>query len=164
VDVELTDRDFALSVLGSLDYEAQLGAIRGLLERHRDADEQLCCDDHEDRPSSAPASWNDERACRGDPMIQWVRAYLLEDRRWDCRFAHGGANPTRGAEDLVRGVIELVDEVWLRALLPSDLDRTLRALFAYRNKMFHCGFEWPKNERRRFDERCGRDWPVDWKL
>ena len=35
--------------------------------------------------------------------------------------------------------------------LPADLDDILSALFAYRNKMFHCGLEWPEQDRKDFD-------------
>ncbi len=41
----------------------------------------------------------------------------------------------------------------MTAHLPSDLGRTLAALFAYRNKMFHWGLEWPLDERQRFVRR-----------
>jgi hypothetical protein len=37
--------------------------------------------------------------------------------------------------------------------LPDGLESLLEALFSYRNKMFHCGFEWPKNECLRFAKR-----------
>ena len=35
--------------------------------------------------------------------------------------------------------------------LPGDLEITLRALFAYRNKMLHCGFEWSEDETTKFE-------------
>ena len=41
MDAGLTDRDFASIVLGSLDCEAQLAAIRGLLRRHRETEAEL---------------------------------------------------------------------------------------------------------------------------
>jgi hypothetical protein len=49
----------------------------------------------------------------------------------------------------------------LTAHLPADLKPTLQALFEYRNNMFHFGFEWPTNERERFQKRTA-DWPSDW--
>ena len=40
---------------------------------------------------------------------------------------------------------------------------TLAALFAYRNKMFHNGFEWPMKERHKFSEEIQRrGWPPEW--
>jgi hypothetical protein len=47
--------------------------------------------------------------------------------------------------------------------MPNDPEPVLQALFEYRNKMFHCGFEWPPVERKRFAEKRDRDkWPSDW--
>lgn len=47
--------------------------------------------------------------------------------------------------------------------LPGDPRPTLQALFEYRNKMFHCGFEWPVDEREQFDNRIKEaKWPFDW--
>ena len=37
------------------------------------------------------------------------------------------------------------------------------ALFTYRNRMFHHGFEWPMNERKKFDEMIREEgWPPEW--
>ena len=210
MDPELADRDFASLVLGSLDYEAQLAAIRGLLGRHREVDEQLSATiariDREARQLRGIANqqWVDDwlehmhasvfqdaahsmaavgmlapliesifksafrgihrlLTERGDPVVDQVRTYLREDRRWDIRFARrGGADSSQGDEHVVRGIVELIEAVELRALLPAGLDQTLEALFSYRNRMFHLGFEWPHDERQRFEGRCGRDWPIDW--
>lgn len=39
----------------------------------------------------------------------------------------------------------------------------LDALFKYRNKMFHNGFEWPKDERAKFERLIVTSgWPSDW--
>jgi hypothetical protein len=38
---------------------------------------------------------------------------------------------------------------------------TLLALFAYRNRMFHHGLEWPMDERRQFTDRM-KAWPAGW--
>jgi hypothetical protein len=39
----------------------------------------------------------------------------------------------------------------------------LKALFAYRNKMFHWGFEWPPEERDAFAKYIATEkWPSDW--
>ena len=36
-------------------------------------------------------------------------------------------------------------------------------MFAYRNKMFHHGFEWPLNERRKFEQTIRKgEWPSNW--
>ena len=39
--------------------------------------------------------------------------------------------------DLVKGIKQLSDSTGLVKFLPDDLETTLSALFAYRNKMFH---------------------------
>jgi len=65
--------------------------------------------------------------------------------------------------DLVKGTIQLSISTGLREFLPDDLEKVLSAIFSYRNKMFHFGFEWPKEERRKFAERIKNEkWPGDW--
>ena len=57
----------------------------------------------------------------------------------------------------------LVDEVGLGKCMPPDLKPTLSALFAYRNKMFHQGFEWPRKELDKFDKMLkASNWPENW--
>lgn len=46
---------------------------------------------------------------------------------------------------------------------PNDLEPTLKALFMYRNKMFHWGIEWPIEERGRFEKLItDSGWPTSW--
>ena len=45
--------------------------------------------------------------------------------------------------------------------LPNNLRPMLEAIFEYRNKMLHCGFEWPPDEIRKFDARR-KSWPCAW--
>ena len=40
------------------------------------------------------------------------------------------------------GILQLAKAVELKSELPSDLTKTLEALFQYRNYMFHNGLEW----------------------
>ena len=69
----------------------------------------------------------------------------------------------RTSKDLVSGIMQLADATGLSARLPRDLQATLSALFAYRNKMFHLGFEWPLDERLNFAKRITNEaWPNDW--
>ena len=56
--------------------------------------------------------------------------------------------------DLVRGIQELAKFVGLEAFLPKGYDKTLTALFAYRNNMFHNGFEWPQDKRKSSKAGC----------
>jgi hypothetical protein len=68
---------------------------------------------------------------------------------WNCHFFYNVA--TKETErNLVQGIKQLAEAVDLTRDLPSDLHNTLRALFNYRNQMFHCGFEWPKKECVKF--------------
>lgn len=84
-----------------------------------------------------------------------------EIEKWDCHFAWGKKG-IRG-EDLVRGIIQLSEATGLKPFLPHDLEIVLKVLFSYRNKMFHCGFEWPVEERTRFWSRIQKDnWPTNW--
>jgi hypothetical protein len=63
----------------------------------------------------------------------------------------------------VDGIVELADAIGLAADLPAELRKTLAALFGYRNKMFHLGFEWPESQLAAFERRIESDgWPGDW--
>jgi hypothetical protein len=79
-------------------------------------------------------------------------------KKWDCHLFLDGKKWTKG---LAKGILELADTVGLSAHMPNDLEPVLQALFEYRNKMFHCGFEWPPVERKRFEEKRA-NWPSDW--
>ena len=79
---------------------------------------------------------------------------------WDCRYVWKNGRRNR---HLVRGVVQLADAISLSPHLPAQMEPTMSALFAYRNKMFHFGFEWPIEERKRFDRRLRESqWPTDW--
>lgn len=86
---------------------------------------------------------------------RWQQA---REDEWDCHFVW---NKGWRSKNLVHGIFQLADAVGLAPLLPKDLRQILKALFEYRNKMFHHGFEWPVDERRKFSE-CKRLWPGDW--
>lgn len=81
-----------------------------------------------------------------------------ESEVWDC---HNFWSNGRRSTNLVEGIMQLADACGLAQYLPSNIRPTLDALFAYRNKMFHSGFEWPQREREKFDARL-REWPQDW--
>jgi hypothetical protein len=79
------------------------------------------------------------------------------DVLWNCH------RTTDGKVDLTRGILELIDALNIAAQFPADLGKTLNALFGYRNKMFHHGFEWPIEERNRFAKRItDEQWPEGW--
>ena len=86
---------------------------------------------------------------------RWCRP--AEDQ-WDCRYVWKNGRRNRNVVD---GIMQLADAIGLSPHLPDDTETTLSALFEYRNKMFHFGFEWPIEERKRFDARL-RKWPANW--
>lgn len=83
--------------------------------------------------------------------------------QWDCHWVRADKGDRKWSKDLVRGIKQLSEATGLMKHLPSDYVSVLSALFAYRNKMFHCGFEWPKEERARFTSRIENgEWPEAW--
>jgi hypothetical protein len=88
---------------------------------------------------------------------RWHAAHGIQ---WDCHFVVADG---RTHKDIVKGIFQLSDAVGLTARFPADLKSVLSALFAYRNSMFHNGFEWPAEERKRFAKRIESEkWPADW--
>jgi len=89
------------------------------------------------------------------------RRWLLPaEKQWDCHYV---ADEKAISKDLSRGVLQLIDALGLNERFPTDLRPTLEALFGYRNKMFHLGFEWPIEERMRFAQRITDEgWPKGW--
>jgi len=71
------------------------------------------------------------------------------DDFWDCHLVF---NPGTGKANkgLISGIVQLGEAIHLTPHLPGDLLPTLKAIFQYRNKMFHFGFEWPATECVKF--------------
>jgi hypothetical protein len=72
------------------------------------------------------------------------------DEAWDCHFVW---NSRKRRKDLLKGIAQLADATQLTAHLPKNYEDNLTPLFAYRNKMFHGGFEWRMEERTKFERR-----------
>jgi hypothetical protein len=90
------------------------------------------------------------RGIQAKPHHRW---HMVKTKAWDCHYTAGGR------KDIVTGIGELTQAL----AMPPDLLKTLAALFAYRNKNFHQGFEWPVNERDAFETRIAREgWPQQW--
>jgi len=88
---------------------------------------------------------------------RWLPTYAAQ---WDCHFAIKRGRLKGG---LVEGIMQMTEATGLGKRLPPDLKATLSALFAYRNKMFHLGFEWPMGERLSFEKTIADSkWPKDW--
>jgi hypothetical protein len=91
------------------------------------------------------------------PHDRWNAVHGIQ---WDCHFVVANG---RARKDIVQGIFQLSDAVGLTGRFPADLKPMLSALFAYRNSMFHHGFEWPVDERDRFAKRIANEgWPADW--
>jgi len=94
------------------------------------------------------------------PPSNHARWQQPAEDQWDCHFVWKSG---RRSTNLVEGISQLAEAVSLARHLPGDLRATLDALFAYRNKMFHCGFEWPVPERIAFQKRIDKSaWPKTW--
>ena len=89
---------------------------------------------------------------------RWSRSQD-DAERWNCRVYYRGQQER--SDNLVGGIMQLSAAVGLA--LPTDCKATLEALFEYRNKMLHCGFEWPFEDRNKFYQRIkDANWPERW--
>ncbi|MDE0624026.1 MAG: hypothetical protein OXH83_20380 [Bryobacterales bacterium] len=70
------------------------------------------------------------------------------DDRWDYRYIWKRGRRRSGG--IAKGIVQLAEAIDLKRHLPDDLERTLSVVFAYRDKMFHCGLEWPEKEVKDF--------------
>ena len=94
------------------------------------------------------------------PLSRHERWRPPAEDQWDCRYVWKNGRRSR---NVVGGIAQLADAIGLLPHLPDDTEATLSALFEYRNKTFHFGFEWPIEERRRFDDQLRKcKWPADW--
>lgn len=204
---ELSNREFASLALQDLDYEAQLAAIRNVLNK-----QEMARDEHNTRIDEAKTYAETTKGLRNEHAVsEWIerlqesvyeesarsmaavgmiapfveslffqgftgiRDHFYRDEiedgqhsrwrssaedRWDCHYVWNGG---RRNTNLVEGVLQLAEAINLLPKLPDDLRPMLQALFEYRNKMFHFGFEWPIEERRSFDDRIRKsNWPTEW--
>jgi hypothetical protein len=88
---------------------------------------------------------------------RWLATHGIQ---WDCHFV---VTNDRTHKNIVDGIFQLSDAVGLTSRFPADLKAVLSALFAYRNNMFHHGFEWTVEERKNFAKRIKNEgWPTDW--
>ena len=65
--------------------------------------------------------------------------------------------------NLVKGIEQLAVSCGLQLYLPAEYEKTLAALFAYRNNMFHNGFLWPAETISKFSNRVTSEkWADTW--
>lgn len=82
-------------------------------------------------------------------------------KAWDCHYYLNENN--KFEKNLVNGILQLNSDLGLARFLPRDLEKFLIVLFAFRNANFHCGFEWPIEERDKFQKRIIDEiWPKEW--
>ena len=94
------------------------------------------------------------------PLLNDARINASQNEFWDPHFVFHGKGRRRG---IVAGIEQLTGTTGLSEYLPCGYVKVLSALFTYRNKMFHLGFEWPKDERMKFDRRVNSgEWPAEW--
>ena len=87
-------------------------------------------------------------------------AHVGDPRFWDPHYFYSQG---RHSKDIARGAVQLAGSTGLLPLLPPDFATVADALFTYRNRMFHHGFEWPKPERAKFEALIvQKGWPSDW--
>ena len=165
----VTDRDIALGIL-ALDYESQLVAVHSVLQRNREAEAQASARirklEAAIRKHGHPHHWvehdwvdrmHDQTfldAAHSMAAVGLIAPVIesLFDRTFRY-FGHENKWKQSRRHDIAKGILKLAEAINLKRHLPDDLDRTLLALFAYRNKMFHCGLEWPEKDRRDFANR-----------
>ena len=168
--------DHILFPLEEFNYGAQLVAIRCLLVRQERADQDLS-----DRIMEVDAVARRTRGCANDHAVDlWVElaesscyqdaahsmaavgmiAPLIESV-FRAAFRSIGNKLPQG--HLAKNIVKRVEEVGMKEYLPPDLEPAMAALFEYRNKMFHGGFEWSKEDLKKFEALQDENrWPSDW--
>jgi hypothetical protein len=208
---KLSPRDRAMFLVGERDLDAQLIAIRGVLRRNREAEQQVA-DDIKKLDSHIRAYAGGDQEYQMHMEDQWVdtlhgtvfqdaahsmsavgmlapfvesllvsiyqglrerfdanKTPLHETSRgssslakfWDPRLIREGSKWQKTS--IVRGTRQISDAIGLSPYFPPGFASMHAALTAYRNNMFHNGFEWPSDEREKFDELITVEgWPAGW--
>lgn len=95
------------------------------------------------------------------PLDETTRGTSSAAKYWDPRLVRDGSRWQKAG--LVRGTRQLSDAIGLSPYLPEGFAAMHAALTAYRNNMFHNGFEWPMDERKRFGALIAAEgWPDGW--
>ena len=170
----VTDRDIGLAILIP-DYMSQWVAIRGVLQRNLEAEDRasariiefgadICVHSYlQHRMDLHSATQRREKnfldaahsmAAIGliaplmESLFGRIVLYFKDVQTWErCRRRVGVAE----------AFLQIAEDIDLKIYLPVHLDKILLALFAYRNKMFHCGLEWPDRDRKNFNMRVLSD-------
>ena len=158
------------------DYVSHLEAIRGLLSRQDFAAAQLEAQiaKAEQVAMKSRGEANEYAVARHTELLEetvyqdaahsmaavGMLAPLIESIFLGVFENFGRKKPKK---QLVNEIMDLINDesLSIREFMPSGLKSTLEALFLYRNKMFHQGFEWALTQRQTFAERLS-DWPDGW--
>lgn len=158
------------------DYVSHLEAIRGLLSRQDSAAAQLEAQiaKAEQVAMKSTGEANEYAVARHTELLEetiyqdaahsmaavGMLAPLIESIFLGVFENFGRKKPKK---QLVNEIMDLINDesLSIREFMPSGLKSTLEALFLYRNKMFHQGFEWAPTQRQAFAERLS-DWPYGW--
>ena len=170
----VTDRDIGFAIL-TRDYASQWEAIRSILQRNQEAEDQASARIREleadIRANGYPQHWVDHHwvthmhdktflaaahsmAAVGliaplmESLFGRIVRYFKDEETWEA---------TRSRHGIAKAILQIAEDIDLRRHLPDDLDAMVPALFAYRNKMFHCGLEWPERDRINFAKRVHSD-------
>lgn len=179
-DLPLSSRDLASLILCSgsgddLNDQSQLLAIREVLVRNRKAEIGLGAEI--ERLRARAKRTGDEQAIDNlhylfdvstyqDAAHSMVAASLL------APFIEGVLSRAVHGVEYLRGtgncsridwrtIKERITKVGIKPYMPSDFDQVVDALFLYRNKVLHCGLEWPRDDRNEFNSWLNK-WPNDW--
>ena len=173
-------RDFELVLISGLDMEfdcaAQLTAIHTLIAHQRHFDTELRNEIKRVEGIAATLTGT-ANSHAVDHLVDLIHESGFQDIAHSMaavgmlapfiesifRAAFRGVGQELPNKDLVKHIMKVVDdeELGIKRYMPTTLGPTLEALFAYRNKLFHFGFEWPKEERLKFHRRLS-EWPCDW--
>ena len=94
------------------------------------------------------------------PVGNTIRGPRSAKKFWDPRLTFVDGEWKNG---IVLGTRQLSDAIGLSSFLPEGFTSMHAALTAYRNSMFHNGFEWPVDKRKKFNELIVADaWPEGW--
>ncbi|MGD9863405.1 MAG: hypothetical protein AB7S99_09350 [Pseudodonghicola sp.] len=89
-----------------------------------------------------------------------VRRQRADDQFWNPQIYFEKDMPKT---NLVKGIQQLAGSCGLQPFLPAEYEKTLAALFAYRNNMFHNGFLWSAETISKFSNRVASEkWPDAW--
>lgn len=170
----VTDRDIGFAIL-TPDYASQWVAIRSILHRNQEVEDQASARirklEADIRTHDYPQHWEEydwvaqmhdktfldaahSMAAIGliapfmESLFGRIVTYFTDERTWEA---------SRRKVGIAKAFLQIAEDIGLRRHLPDDLSTTAPALFAYRNKMFHCGLEWPERDRTNFAKRVQRD-------